>query len=620
MRRKNTRVLKPLYAGLAATTIFAAILVLVTTWLSVQTRSRDEWVHHTLAVRECIAKVLRLVEAAESSQRGYLLTGQSEYLGPYNSSVKGLGKALDRAASLVADNPEQSASLNSLRTLIAQKLQELDTTIDERRTGHAQRALKTVNSDRGLRLMDEIERIVAKMETREGALLKDRETKLADSLVLMEFGAGGSFLLICGIGAMIGFSTRRSFRALAAAHSELMTTNHELVRQTKQREEAENQLRQSQKMEAIGQLTGGIAHDFNNMLGVIAGSLELMWRRIKKGDYEVERFVDAARTATERSVVLTDRLLAFARKQPLTPEVLQPNRMISNMSDLLHSTLGEHIEIQTVLAAGLWTTNVDANHLESAILNLAINARDAMPEGGKLTIETANAYLDESYCRLHDEIEPGQFVMIAVSDTGEGMTPEVIERVFDPFFTTKPAGSGTGLGLSQVYGFIKQSYGHVKLYSELNSGTSVKVYLPRHMGEAEIGAEKPSVSVEGGSANEAILVVEDDPLMRHVTSENLCELGYTVLDSENAIDALAILDNRPEIKLLFTDVVMPGTNGKKLAEEATRRRPELKVLFTTGYTQNAVVHGGVVDVGVEFITKPFTLEQLAAKVRTVLDK
>ena len=373
-------------------------------------------------------------------------------------------------------------------------------------------------------------------------------------------------------------------------------------------------------MQALGQLTGGIAHDFNNMLGVIVGSLDLILRRIKKGDFAIERFLDAASNAAERAALLTQRLLAFARQQPLAPQPIDANKMIVNMSNLLHSTLGEQIRIETVAAGGLWTINADAQQLESAILNISINARDAMPDGGRLTIETANTYLDDAYCRQNPEIEPGQYVMIAVSDTGSGMSADVAARVFDPFFTTKPAGKGTGLGLSQVYGFVKQSHGHIKVYSEVGAGTNVKIYLPRLIADAKEVKRAIAETMRTGDRSEIILVVEDDTLMRRLTTEALHELGYTVFESENAANALAILDREADVKLLFTDVVMPDINGRKLADEAVRRRPGLKVLFTTGYTANAVVHGGVLDSGVHLISKPFTLNHLAAKVRAVLDE
>jgi CheY-like chemotaxis protein len=346
-----------------------------------------------------------------------------------------------------------------------------------------------------------------------------------------------------------------------------------------------------------------------------------MQRRLNSGVYGIERFIEAAKTATERGAALTHRLLAFARQQPLAPEPIDINKMIAGMSNLLQSTLGEHFQIEIVSAGGLWTTNADAHQLESAILNVAINARDAMPEGGKITIETGNAYLDDAYCGHYADVDPGQFVMVAISDTGAGMKPDIVVRAFDPFFTTKPAGSGTGLGLSQVYGFVKQSRGHIKIYSELGAGTTVKIYLPRLLnGEPKKGKIAAPISVRMGDASETILLVEDDPLVRRLTTEALRELGYTVFDSESASEARAVLERVPEIKLLFTDVVMPDVNGKKLADEASRLRPDIKVLYTTGYTPNAVVHGGMLDVGVHFLSKPFTLDQLAAKVRAVLDE
>jgi CheY-like chemotaxis protein len=329
--------------------------------------------------------------------------------------------------------------------------------------------------------------------------------------------------------------------------------------------------------------------------------------------------MEAATKAADRAAALTHRLLAFARQQPLSPQPLDANKMITNMSDLLRSTLGEHISIETVSAAGLWRTKADALQLENAILNISINARDAMGDNGKLTIETANAYLDEAYCRQHGEVPPGQYVLIAITDTGMGMKPEVVARVFDPFFTTKPEGTGTGLGLSQVYGFVKQSRGHIKIYSELGGGTTVKIYLPRFIGETEEAQPEIAAPLQRSAKGETILVVEDDPLMRKLTTEALRDLGYTVIDCERAMEALDVIDRTRTIALLLTDVVMPEMNGKKLADEALRRRPDLKVVFTTGYTPNAVVHGGVLDAGVNFLAKPFTLEQLASKVRSLLE-
>jgi PAS domain S-box-containing protein len=385
-------------------------------------------------------------------------------------------------------------------------------------------------------------------------------------------------------------------------------------------QQAESALRQSQKMEAVGQLTGGIAHDFNNMLAVVIGSLELLARRLDGGDSRAQRYVESATEGAKRAALLTQRLLAFSRQQPLRPESIDANRLVSGMSDLLRRSLGAEIQLEAVLAGGLWRTHADPNQLENVILNLAVNARDAMPEGGRLTIETQNAHLDARYVATHLGLAAGQYVLIAVTDTGMGMPEEVIAKAFDPFFTTKAVGKGTGLGLSQVYGFVKQSGGHVKIYSEPGEGTTVKIYLPRQAaGQQETDAQDIISIVPRGQQREVVLVVEDEPAVRELSVEALSELGYRVLEADGAAAALRLIDAHPDIALLFTDVVMPEVNGRKLAAEACRRRKDLKVLFTTGYTRNAVVHNGVLDAGVELIGKPFTIEELAAKVRAVLD-
>jgi PAS domain S-box-containing protein len=389
-----------------------------------------------------------------------------------------------------------------------------------------------------------------------------------------------------------------------------------------ERLKAEEALRQSQKMEAVGQLTGGIAHDFNNMLAVVVSSLDLLDRKFLCGDARAMRFVDAARNGAKRAAQLTQRLLAFSRQQPLKPESLDVNKLVAGMSDLLHHSLGGSLQLETVLAGGLWRTHADPNQLENAILNLAVNGRDAM-EGldgvGRLTIETANCHLDERYVADHVGLQAGQYVMIAVTDTGSGMSPEVVGKAFDPFFTTKEVGRGTGLGLSQVYGFVKQSGGHVRIYSEPGQGTTVKLYMQRQLGphdDADVPAQAQALR---GDGRELVLVVEDETVVRLLSVEALQELGYCVLEADGAETALRLLDAHPDIALLFTDVVMPGVNGRKLADEARRRRPGLKVLFTTGYTRNAVVHNGVLDPGVQLIGKPFTLDELGTRVREVLD-
>jgi PAS domain S-box-containing protein len=384
---------------------------------------------------------------------------------------------------------------------------------------------------------------------------------------------------------------------------------------------AEERLRQAQKMEAIGQLTGGVAHDFNNLLTVIGGNLETLQRRLTvREDAALQRLANSAARAASRAAVLTHQLLAFSRRQPLEPKSVLVNSLISGMSDMLRRSLPESISIETVLAGGVWPTFVDANQLENSLLNLAVNARDAMPDGGRLTIEAANVYLDDDYA-ASAEIEPGQYVGIFVSDTGVGMAADVVSKAFDPFFTTKEVGQGTGLGLSQVYGFVKQSGGHVRIYSEIGSGTTIKIYLPRLLSPGSAAEDQPAVPAVPRGEGETILVVEDQPDVRSYSVEMLRELGYRVLDAPDAHTGLQLLDAHREIALLFTDIGLPGgMNGRQLADEALRRRPTLKVLFTSGYARNAIVHHGRLDPGVQLITKPFTFSGLAAKVRGVLDE
>jgi signal transduction histidine kinase/DNA-binding response OmpR family regulator len=386
-----------------------------------------------------------------------------------------------------------------------------------------------------------------------------------------------------------------------------------------ERAKAEEALRQAQKMEAVGQLTGGVAHDFNNLLTVIIGGLETI-KRSKPGDQaRVARAVDMALQGAQRAAGLTARLLAFSRRQPLAPRALDVNVLVRDMTELLHRTLGEQIELEGVLVPRLWSVEADQNQLENAIVNLAVNARDAMPEGGKLTIETANAALDETYVAIDSEVVPGQYVMIAVSDTGMGMSKETLSRVFEPFFTTKEIGRGTGLGLSMVYGFVKQSGGHVTIYSEPGQGTTVKMYFPRHLGDSQRENLTEDAAVPTSSEDEVILVVEDNDDVRAYSTMVLAELGYKVLEAEEAEAALSILRTDARIDLLFTDVVLPGRTGRALADEAARIRPDLKVLFTTGYSRNAIVHQGRLDAGVNLISKPFTFEELGSRIRDVLD-
>ncbi|HEY8382513.1 MAG TPA: PAS domain S-box protein [Microvirga sp.] len=417
------------------------------------------------------------------------------------------------------------------------------------------------------------------------------------------------------------FDSLRDTQGQLVGAFQYATDVSERLRNDARLRETEEALRQAQKMEAVGQLTGGIAHDFNNLLAGIVGSLDLMQTRIRQGRIEnVERYAQAAMTSAQRAAALTHRLLAFARRQPLDPRPVNVNTLVTSMEDLLRRTIGPSLAMEIVTAGGLWTTLCDPNQLESAILNLAINARDAMPMGGRLVIETANAHLDAAYAAAHQDLAPGQYVMVSVSDTGTGMPPDVIARAFDPFFTTKPLGQGTGLGLSMVYGFAKQSEGHVRIYSQEGQGTSIKIYLPRHRGAAAEDTLPTGSMAEAprAEAGETVLVVEDEPVVRSLIVEVLQDLGYTALEAADGLAGLRLLNNARTIDLLVTDVGLPGLNGRQLADQARERRPHLKVLFITGYAENAALAHGFLEPGMEMITKPFAVDALAAKIRSMI--
>jgi signal transduction histidine kinase/DNA-binding response OmpR family regulator len=390
----------------------------------------------------------------------------------------------------------------------------------------------------------------------------------------------------------------------------------ELVAQrTEELRESQAALLQAQKMEAVGKLTGGVAHDFNNVLQIISGNLHLLQASMP-GEPVTQRRLASATAAVERGAKLSSQLLSFARRQPLDPRVVNPGRLVRNMDELLRHALGEHIGIETIIAGGLWNTFVDPHHLENVILNLAINARDAMGGEGKLTIEAGNAMLDDRYALLHPEVNPGQYVMLAVTDTGVGMSEHVQARAFEPFFTTKPEGQGTGLGLSMAYGFVKQSGGHIKIYTEPQLGTSIKIYLPRSY-QTEIAPQQPAAAdAPMATGRETVLVVEDDEDVRATAVDMLTQLGYQVLKASDAQSALVVLQSGVHIDLMFTDVVMPGPlRSPELARQAVTLIPDLEVLFTSGYTENAIVHGGRLDPGVTLLSKPYRFDDLARKVR-----
>ena len=394
------------------------------------------------------------------------------------------------------------------------------------------------------------------------------------------------------------------------------TLEARVIAEIGERREAEVKLAQAQKMETVGKLTGGVAHDFNNLLQVVSGNLQLLAKDIAGND-RAEKRVANAMAGVSRGAKLAAQLLAFGRRQALEPKVVNISRMVNGMDDMLRRAIGEAIEVETIVGGGLWNTFIDPAQIENALLNLAINARDAMEGRGKLTIELGNAHLDDDYARTHDEVTPGQYIMLAVSDTGSGMAPEIIGKVFEPFFSTKSEGKGSGLGLSMVYGFVKQSGGHVKIYSEVGHGTTIKLYLPRALESEDVEVEVTSGPITGGT--ETVLVVEDDDEVRATVVEMLTDLGYRVLKAVNAASALSVIESGMPIDVLFTDVVMPGQlKSPELARKARERLPDIAVLFTSGYTENSIVHGGRLDAGVELLSKPYTREALARKFRHVL--
>jgi CheY-like chemotaxis protein len=374
-------------------------------------------------------------------------------------------------------------------------------------------------------------------------------------------------------------------------------------------------------MEAVGQLTGGLAHDFNNLLTGISGSLELLQSRLAQGRHaDLDRYVAAAQGAARRAASLTHRLLAFSRQQTLDPKATNVNRLVSGMEELIRRTMGPAIRVEVAQAAGLWTTLLDPHQLENALLNLCINARDAMPDGGHLTMETANVWLDARAARERD-LPPGQYISLCVTDTGTGMTPDVVSRAIDPFFTTKPLGQGTGLGLSMVYGFVRQSGGQLRIYSEPGSGTTMCLYLPRHHGEPESAPVSAAAAAAPPASGETVLVVDDEPTVRMLVAEVLHDLGYTAIEAADAAAGLSILQSSARIDLLVSDVGLPGgMNGRQMADAARVARPDLKVLFITGYAENAVIGNGQLGPGMHVLTKPFPMETLASRLKSLLEE
>jgi signal transduction histidine kinase/CheY-like chemotaxis protein len=585
-------------------------------------------VNRTIEIRQQALDLLTIVLNAETGIRGFLLSGDETFLEPYQTAPRRVSETIARLTALTSDNPIQRQGLKAISNTTEQLMNFYRDVLTLTGQGKRDGAIERITLKTGKTIMDETRTLIDAFNERELALLNERQHAASfwESFLI---GAGSSALVLA-IGLVVLFA-RSTFHYIE--HLDFRTA--ELENEARRRRESEETLLQAQKMESVGQLTGGIAHDFNNMLTVIIGNLETMQRRLARtqpNGLNLEALAALVKPAelalqgAHNAAKLTHRLLAFARRQPLAPVRADLNKIVSGVADLLRRTMGETIVFETVLAAGLWPTFVDTNQLENAVLNLTVNARDAMPNGGHLTIETANSYLDEAYARQFGDIAPGQYVLLSVTDTGTGISPDLMKKVFEPFFTTKGHGRGSGLGLAMVHGFVKQTGGHIRIYSEVNEGTTVKIYLPRLSQAGEFAAnpeEMPQHAVpnELVRASETILLVEDNEDVRQYAKSALEELGYKVLVAHDSAGALRIVDDGAHIDLLFTDIVLPGgMNGRQLSHEVLKARPSLAVLFTTGYTPNAVIHHGRLDPDVQLLSKPYTQDDLSRKIRRILGR
>ncbi len=579
-----------------------------------------DWVAHSIEVQARATDLLSRVQDLKLGQRGYLLTRSDAFLAPYEQARAAIPQALGNLRSLVADDPDQTARVERMGALIDEMLTRATKTVGLGRNGQFAEAIEFVKTGRGQQILESFRALLTEVSMAENDLLGTRQAAASAAraimlgLVLVSLATAAA----AALGALL---------MSAALIRELRERSEALAEETRVRKEAQAMLVQTQKMESIGLLAGGVAHDFNNLMTVVIGNLDSVERLLARSGpadaAAIGQPIGAAMQGAKRAASLTQRLLAFSRQQVLAPQQVDLNRLVASLSDMLTRTVGETIAVETTLGSGLWPTFADVSQLENAIVNLVVNARDAMPQGGRITIETANASLDEAYCARFGDVAAGQYVLLSVTDTGTGISPENLSKVFEPFFTTKSAPTSTGLGLSMIYGFVKQSKGHIRLYSEVGRGTTAKIYLPRMAGAARsfpaaLRVEKAPISL--AEPGDVVLIVEDDEDVRDSTVALLRELGYSVLAARNGAEALARLQGSERIDVLFTDVVLSqGMNGRTLAVEAAALRPALPVLFTTGYARSAIIHDGRLDPGVQFLAKPYTQREIAQKLRAVLD-
>jgi signal transduction histidine kinase/ActR/RegA family two-component response regulator len=602
-------------AGLGVVIVAGLIALLIASGVS----SSNRWIDHSVQVQTRIIELGERLATHDGSLRGYLISREPQMIEDLRDSRHDIIVKLDELRTQVRDNEAQRHELEAVIPLIRQRLQFAEELVAVRdRTALYDMDL-SASQPSSLPLIQSIRQHLGRLFATEATMLAQRQREAQQRASLLLIGLVATVMLVVVVAYLTISEAHSRSQSIEAAHREARAAAEEARSEMRAREQVEDQLRQIQKMESIGQLTGGIAHDFNNMLAVVIGSLDMARRRMDDPD-RLQRSLASAMEGAGRAASLVSRLLAYSRRQALAPAAVDPNQLVGEMSNLLGRTLGEGVEVETELAADVWFTFVDPLQLENAIVNLAVNARDALGGRGRMTIRTRNMTLDEDHVRAHPELAAGDYVLIAVRDFGAGMAPEVVARAFDPFFTTKGVGRGTGLGLSQVFGFVKQSGGHIGIESVVGEGTTVRLFLPRHEAAPVVVAELESLvlvaPVRGG---ERILLVEDDDRVRQFSRDAVAELGYTVTAAADGATALALLDQEPDFAVLFTDVVMPGMSGTELAAAAKARKPGLRILYTTGYAHEAIARDGLLEPGAEVLPKPFTVGQLAQKLRDVLD-
>lgn len=586
-------------------------------------RRADASVVHSLQVQERLSSLTIRAQQSLLGESGYLLVGDQRFVERYAGARRDLEGELAALRREVSENPRQAERAARLERCWEERLSHTDGRIALAMAGRLQEVRESIRELLDRPIIERCRAIVTEMKAEEARRF-DLQRHASDRQAALL----SVWLLLCAV-AVTGVAfwfTRRALataRETSLARDQLLNANARLHEEAASREAAETQLRQMQKMESIGQLTGGIAHDFNNMLAIVIGSLDLARRRLEQDPKRAGGHIDSAMSGAQRAAQLTSQLLAFGRRQPLAPTALDASQLIRRLSELLRRTIGGKVDFRVDPAIGLWPIFADVGQLESALVNLCLNARDAMPDGGRLTVHTTNVKLDQTYAATHPDVAPGDYVRITVEDSGAGMPDEVRERAFEPFFTTKAQGKGTGLGLSQVYGFVKQSGGHVAIESEIGRGTMVHLYLPRHDGKAA-QAESWAIGSESrlprARDREIVLVVDDEDKVRELAVDALRELGYMVLQAPGGEAALALLEGQPRIDLLLTDVLMAGMDGAQLAAQVEALRPEIRLLYMSGYPSDGIVRDGMLTDGVALLPKPFTVAQLAARVRQALDE